>query len=57
MSTNHITWEHTTHGFQDMNAKTFISVHYGTFDLSDGPISEPIRILQKLHSNRTLNSN
>ena len=35
--------------FHATRAKTFIPFHYGTFDLSDEPIGEPERILNKLN--------
>lgn len=35
-------------GFHDLQAKTFIPMHYGTFDLSDEPAGEPTKILTEL---------
>jgi L-ascorbate metabolism protein UlaG (beta-lactamase superfamily) len=34
--------------FHDLGAKTFIPMHYGTFDLADEPLGEPYRILKQL---------
>jgi L-ascorbate metabolism protein UlaG (beta-lactamase superfamily) len=32
----------------EMKAKRFIPMHYGTFDLSDEPLGDPYRVLEKL---------
>jgi L-ascorbate metabolism protein UlaG (beta-lactamase superfamily) len=34
--------------FVDTKAKTMIPMHYGTFDLADEPIGDPIRVLKQL---------
>jgi L-ascorbate metabolism protein UlaG (beta-lactamase superfamily) len=34
--------------FQDTGAKFMIPMHYGTFDLSDEPIGDPLRVLKQL---------
>ena len=33
--------------FHDTKAKTMIPMHYGTFDLADEPVGDPLRILKK----------
>jgi L-ascorbate metabolism protein UlaG (beta-lactamase superfamily) len=38
----------------DLNAKTFIPMHYGTFDLADEPMGEPERILRDLDQNKKI---
>ncbi|MCB0508593.1 MAG: MBL fold metallo-hydrolase [Chitinophagales bacterium] len=43
----HISPEEAIQAFQELQGKTFIPMHYGTFDLSDEPASEPIRIIEK----------
>ncbi|MBK9793817.1 MAG: MBL fold metallo-hydrolase [Sphingobacteriales bacterium] len=53
-------WAHTSpeeavQGFHELNGKTFIPMHYGTFDLSDEPASEPVKILKDLKENKQLN--
>ncbi len=48
MAANHISPEQAIQGFHDMKAKHFIPMHYGTFDLSDEPISEPVRLLRQM---------
>lgn len=40
-----MTPEQALQAFQDLNANTMIPVHYGTFDLSDEPIAEPMERL------------
>lgn len=55
MSPNHITPIDAVRAFHDLNATTFIPMHYGTFDLSDEPISEPVRILQNLNEEQKIN--
>jgi len=34
--------------FHDLKAKTFIPMHYGTFDLADEPLGEPYQVLKQL---------
>jgi L-ascorbate metabolism protein UlaG (beta-lactamase superfamily) len=53
-------WAHTSPdeavmAFHELNGKTFIPMHYGTFDLSDEPASEPIKILTDFYENKQLN--
>lgn len=57
MSSNHITPVEAAQASNIMGAINFIPMHYGTFDLSDEPISEPLRILQGLYRNGELQSN
>lgn len=40
----------------DLNAKIFIPMHYGTFDLADEPMGEPVRTLTHLHSTNQINA-
>ncbi len=41
--------------FHDLKAKTFIPMHYGTFDLADEPLGEPVRILKQLEQEKKIN--
>ncbi len=41
--------------FHDLKAKTFIPMHYGTFDLADEPLGEPYRTLKELQANNKIN--
>ncbi len=43
--------------FHDLKAKTFIPMHYGTFDLADEPLGEPYRILTQLKTEKRINGN
>ncbi len=47
METSHITPEEAVRIFNDLGGKIFIPMHYGTYDLSDEPLGEPIRRLDK----------
>jgi L-ascorbate metabolism protein UlaG (beta-lactamase superfamily) len=40
-------WE-AVEAFNQLGGKTFIPMHYGTFDLSDEPAGEPVRLLQQM---------
>ncbi|HUM51283.1 MAG TPA: MBL fold metallo-hydrolase [Chitinophagales bacterium] len=53
-------WAHTSpeesvRAFHELKGKTFIPMHYGTFDLSDEPASEPAKILQQLEKENAIN--
>ncbi len=48
MQLSHMNPPEAVQAFNDIGAKTFIPMHYGTFDLSDEPAGEPIRWLQEL---------
>ena len=43
MQTSHTTPEEAFKIFNDLEGGTFIPMHYGTYDLSDEPMGEPIR--------------
>lgn len=48
MSSSHLSPNEAILAFQDSGAKFMIPMHYGTFDLSDEPIGDPLRTLRKL---------
>ena len=50
MAANHISPTDVVTAFNDLGAKVLIPMHYGTFDLSDEPVGEPLRILKKLEA-------
>lgn len=51
MSNAHISPWQALELFEDLKAKTFIPMHYGTFDLSDEPYGEPHRVMQEEQKN------
>ena len=55
MQSNHMSPEAAYEAYQDLNAKHFIPMHYGTFDLSDEPLGEPRRWLERIHLENRLN--
>jgi L-ascorbate metabolism protein UlaG (beta-lactamase superfamily) len=52
MSQSHATPEEAHQIFKDLKGKTFIPMHYGTYDLSDEPLGEPIKRLTKCFENK-----
>src|SRR5205809_529573 len=46
MRFTHTTPEEALHVFTDLGARTFVAMHWGTFDLSDEPLDEPPRRLR-----------
>ncbi len=48
MKGSHTSPEEAVKAFADLGAKTFIPMHYGTFDLADEPLGEPVRKLNRL---------
>ncbi|MEM9820989.1 MAG: MBL fold metallo-hydrolase [Bacteroidota bacterium] len=47
MSDNHTSPSEAQEAFQQLGAKKMIPMHYGTYDLSNEPISEPLRLIQE----------
>ena len=47
MSPMHMSPGEASKAFQELNAKCFIPMHYGTFDLSDEPLGLPLRDLHQ----------
>jgi L-ascorbate metabolism protein UlaG (beta-lactamase superfamily) len=41
--------------FHELGAKTFVPMHYGTYDLADEPLGEPYRILKQLEKEKQIN--
>lgn len=54
MKYSHTGPEDALRAFDDLNAKTLIPMHYGTFDLSDEPVSYPEQVLRKLCLERNI---
>ncbi|MFN7118342.1 MAG: MBL fold metallo-hydrolase [Saprospiraceae bacterium] len=57
MSPAHISPTDAVKAFHEMQAKHLIPMHYGTFDLSDEPLSEPPAILQQLKDEGKIKGN
>lgn len=51
----HISPDEAVNAFHELNGKTFIPMHYGTFDLSDEPPSEPLKLLRSFAEQQTIN--
>jgi L-ascorbate metabolism protein UlaG (beta-lactamase superfamily) len=46
MKPNHQSPEEALKAFQDLNADRLIPMHYGTFNLSDEPLGQPLKGLR-----------
>lgn len=57
MSPNHISPRDAVKGCNEMGATTFIPMHYGTYDLSNEPPSEPIEMVRRLKDEEILQAN
>jgi L-ascorbate metabolism protein UlaG (beta-lactamase superfamily) len=55
MHNNHISPQDAVTAFHELAAKTFIPMHYGTFDLSDEPVGEPLSVLRQLEKENQIN--
>lgn len=47
MGQSHLSPADGIKAFHDTKAKNFIPMHYGTFDLADEPLGDPVRVLKK----------
>jgi len=47
MQGSHLNPAEAVQAFNELGGKTYIPMHYGTFDLSDEPAGEPVRLLQE----------
>jgi L-ascorbate metabolism protein UlaG (beta-lactamase superfamily) len=55
MSPSHTSPQEAVQAFHDLGAKTFIPMHYGTFDLSDEPMGEPTALLRMMEQQGLIN--
>ncbi len=54
MKDSHMNPNEAIKAYQDLKGRTFIPMHYGTYDLTDEPIGEPIRILKSEIDNHNI---
>jgi L-ascorbate metabolism protein UlaG (beta-lactamase superfamily) len=50
MKTSHCSPTEAVDAFHDLNGKVMVPMHYGTFDLADEPLGEPLRILNQMNA-------
>lgn len=55
MHSSHTTPYEAVNGFHDLGGRTFIPMHYGTYDLADEPLEEPLHRLRDLDNNNLIN--
>ena len=48
MGQSHTSPSDALKAFHDTKARTMIPMHYGTFDLADEPVGDPVRVLNKI---------
>ncbi len=54
MQNSHMNPQESVQAFSDLKGKVFVPMHFGTFDLSDEPMGEPVRILKKMEKDKRL---
>ncbi|MEN8120153.1 MAG: MBL fold metallo-hydrolase [Bacteroidota bacterium] len=54
MKESHVTPHEALKAFGDLKGKTFIPMHYATYDLADEPLGEPVRVLKDNNSKRNI---
>ncbi len=54
MKHHHMTPAEAVQAFNDLGGKTLIPMHYGTYDLSDEPLGEPLRLLRELEADGSI---
>lgn len=55
MQSNHMSPSAAFQAFKDLHATKMVPMHYGTFDLSDEPLGEPLRLMRSIHDENNLN--
>ncbi|PLK45457.1 MBL fold metallo-hydrolase [Emticicia sp. TH156] len=55
MAQSHTSPADAVRAFHDTRAKVMIPMHYGTFDLADEPLGDPLRVLKRLESDGEIN--
>jgi L-ascorbate metabolism protein UlaG (beta-lactamase superfamily) len=54
LSTQHMIPEDAGRAFEILGARVFVAMHYGTFDLTDEPIGEPLERIRRWFEVRRL---
>lgn len=54
MKQSHMSPEEAVQAFHDLGGKIFVPMHYGTYDLSDEPLGEPVSIIKKLDQEKKI---
>ena len=54
MGQSHTSPKDAVKAFQDTQAKVMIPMHYGTFDLADEPLGDPLRVLKSLEQQQLI---
>ncbi len=57
MKASHMCPQEAVQAFNILGGKKFIPMHYGTYDVSDEPLGEPIQLLRKLYNQGKINGN
>lgn len=57
MQGSHTNPEEAVQGFHDLGGKIFVPMHYGTYDVADEPLGEPIERIYNLNNARQINGN
>ena len=52
MKTYHMNPEEALQAAKDVSARTFIPIHWGTFDLTDEPLDFPIKRLKEIYEGK-----
>lgn len=55
MKSSHINPQEALKAYKDLNAKEFIPMHFGTFDLTNEPMGEPEKVLRKIGKDENIN--
>ena len=50
MKESHTSPAEAVQAFNDLGGKTLVPMHYGTYDLSDEPLGEPLRWMRELEA-------
>lgn len=54
MKQSHLSPNEALQAFRDLGGKTFVPMHYATFDLANEPLGEPLRIIETARPNHNI---